>query len=107
MVDQARPKHKQDTIHNRQTSQPLQSINEGIGLDQANERQGAPNYTQSMPSVSMSLRSPPDSAIPDDTVIPPHTVIPSWGWGHCLFESRYPKQNYIPPVLCYYSPLSL
>ena len=29
------------------------------------------------------------------------------GGGHCLFEGRYPKQNYRPPVLCYHSPLSL
>ena len=29
------------------------------------------------------------------------------GGGHCLFEGRYPKQNYRPPVLCYLSPLSL
>ena len=29
------------------------------------------------------------------------------GRGHCLFEGRYPKQNYRPPVLCYHSPLSL
>ena len=29
------------------------------------------------------------------------------GGGHCLFEFRYPKQNYRPPVLCYHSPLSL
>ena len=27
--------------------------------------------------------------------------------GHCLFEGRYPKQNYRPPVLCYHSPLTL
>ena len=26
---------------------------------------------------------------------------------HCLFEGRYPKQNYRPPVLCYHSLLSL
>ena len=32
---------------------------------------------------------------------------PGRGGGHCLFEGRYPKQNYIPPVLCYHSPLSL
>ena len=31
----------------------------------------------------------------------------SGGGGHCLFEGRYPKQNYRPPVLCYHSPLSL
>ena len=29
------------------------------------------------------------------------------GGGHCLFEGRYPKQNYRPPVLCHHSPLSL
>ena len=29
------------------------------------------------------------------------------GGGHCLFEGRYPKQNYRPSVLCYHSPLSL
>ena len=29
------------------------------------------------------------------------------GGGHCLYEGRYPKQNYRPPVLCYHSPLSL
>ena len=29
------------------------------------------------------------------------------GGGHSLFESKYPKQNYRLPVLCYYSPLSL
>ena len=29
------------------------------------------------------------------------------GGGHCLFEGRYPKLNYRPPVLCYHSPLSL
>ena len=29
------------------------------------------------------------------------------GGGHCLFEGRYPKQNYRPPVLCYHSPPSL
>ena len=29
------------------------------------------------------------------------------GGGHCLFEGRYPKQNYRPPVLCYHIPLSL
>ena len=33
--------------------------------------------------------------------------LPPGGGGHCLFESRYPKQNYRPPVLCYHSPLSL
>ena len=27
--------------------------------------------------------------------------------GHCLFEGRYPKRNYRPPVLCYHSPLSM
>ena len=27
------------------------------------------------------------------------------GGGHCLFEGRYPKQNYRPPVLPYHSPL--
>ena len=32
---------------------------------------------------------------------------PGVGGGHCLFEGRYPKQNYRPPVLCYHSPLSL
>ena len=34
-------------------------------------------------------------------------VLPPRGGGHCLFEGRYPKQNYGPPVLCYHSPLSL
>ena len=34
-------------------------------------------------------------------------VAPGGGGGHCLFEGRYPKQNYRPPVLCYHSPLSL
>ena len=29
------------------------------------------------------------------------------GGGHCLFEGRYPKQNYRPPVLCCHGPLSL
>ena len=29
------------------------------------------------------------------------------GGGYCLFEGRYPKQNYRSPVLCYHSPLSL
>ena len=29
------------------------------------------------------------------------------GGGYWLFEGRYPKQNYRPPVLCYHSPLSL
>ena len=29
------------------------------------------------------------------------------GGGHCLFEGRYPEQNYRPAVLCYHSPLSL
>ena len=32
---------------------------------------------------------------------------PRWGGGHCLFEGRYPKQNYRPLNLCYHSPLSL
>ena len=32
---------------------------------------------------------------------------PKGGGGHCLFEGRYPKQNYRPPVLCHHSPLSL
>ena len=32
---------------------------------------------------------------------------PGWGGGHCLFEGRYPKQNYRPQILCYHSPLSL
>ena len=33
----------------------------------------------------------------------------SWGGGggHCVFEGRFPQQNYRPPVLCYHSPLSL
>ena len=32
---------------------------------------------------------------------------PLGGGGHYLFEGRYPKQDYRPPVLCYHSPLSL
>ena len=32
---------------------------------------------------------------------------PGLGGGHCLFEGRYPKQNYRPLVLCYHSLLSL
>ena len=31
---------------------------------------------------------------------------PAGGGGHCLFESRYPKQNYRPQILCYHIPLS-
>ena len=32
---------------------------------------------------------------------------PGGGGGHCLFEGRYPKLNYRPPILCHHSPLSL
>ena len=34
-------------------------------------------------------------------------LTPGGGGGHCLFEGRYPKQNYRPWILCYYRPLSL
>ena len=37
----------------------------------------------------------------------PTTLKGGGGGGHCLFEDRYPKQNYRPPGLCYHSPLSL
>ena len=38
---------------------------------------------------------------------PPPPPPPGGGGGHCLFEGRYPKQNYRPPVLCSHSPLTL
>ena len=77
------------------------SISKQGGLGNNRQEIESPPPPLSSPSFHPLISPPP----------PPHasslTPLTREGGGHCLFEGRYPKHNYRPPVLCYHSPLSL